>query len=531
VAAPQNYLAVIKVVGIGGGGVNAVNRMIEEGLKGVEFIAINTDAQALLMSDADVKLDVGRELTRGLGAGANPDVGAKAAEDHREEIEEVLKGADMVFVTAGEGGGTGTGGAPVVANVARSLGALTIGVVTRPFGFEGKRRAVQAEAGIERLRSEVDTLIVIPNDRLLSISDRHVSVLDAFKAADQVLLSGVQGITDLITTPGLINLDFADVKSVMSGAGSALMGIGSSRGDDRAVAAAEMAISSPLLEASIDGAHGVLLSIQGGSDLGLFEINEAAQLVSNSAAVDANIIFGAVIDDALGDEVRVTVIAAGFDEARSGGSLPSAGSAASGGSGGSGASGAGARPPIARPLPGNSFSVPAAPVTNGNGQYGVADGLNTSVPAEQPPAPAAPPTPAAPAPVVPAPAAPVAPARAAGPAEAESLVIVAEEVTVTESVADAYGPAGAYPVLSAPVPEVEPESESAAAAAEPAASSNDDSASGAGSGASAGQPVTTGSGRRMTTESAGKTFEVATSRRRPVVFEEDDDLDIPDFLK
>ncbi len=315
-AAPQNYLAVIKVVGIGGGGVNAVNRMIEEGLKGVEFIAINTDAQALLMSDADVKLDVGRELTRGLGAGANPDVGAQAAMDHREEIEEVLKGADMVFVTAGEGGGTGTGGAPVVANVARSLGALTIGVVTRPFGFEGKRRAVQAETGIERLRAEVDTLIVIPNDRLLSISDRSVSVLDAFKAADQVLLSGVQGITDLITTPGLINLDFADVKSVMSGAGSALMGIGSSRGDDRAVAAAEMAISSPLLEASIDGAHGVLLSIQGGSDLGLFEINEAAQLVSNSAAVDANIIFGAVIDDALGDEVRVTVIAAGFDEAQ-----------------------------------------------------------------------------------------------------------------------------------------------------------------------------------------------------------------------
>jgi cell division protein FtsZ len=318
VAAPQNYLAVIKVVGIGGGGVNAVNRMIEEGLRGVEFIAINTDAQALLMSDADVKLDVGRELTRGLGAGANPDIGTKAAEDHREEIEEVLKGADMVFVTAGEGGGTGTGGAPVVANVAKSLGALTIGVVTRPFGFEGKRRAAQADAGIERLRSEVDTLIVIPNDRLLSISDRQVSVLDAFKAADQVLLSGVQGITDLITTPGLINLDFADVRSVMSGAGSALMGIGSARGDDRSVAAAEMAISSPLLEASIDGAHGVLLSIQGGSDLGLFEINEAAQLVANSAAPDANIIFGAVIDDALGDEVRVTVIAAGFDEPDSG---------------------------------------------------------------------------------------------------------------------------------------------------------------------------------------------------------------------
>ncbi|MGH3320215.1 MAG: cell division protein FtsZ [Streptosporangiaceae bacterium] len=312
-AAPQNYLAVIKVVGIGGGGVNAVNRMIEVGLKGVEFIAINTDAQALLMSDADVKLDVGRELTRGLGAGANPEVGRKAAEEHREEIEEVLKGADMVFVTAGEGGGTGTGGAPVVANVARSLGALTIGVVTRPFSFEGKRRATQAEQGIDELRNEVDTLIVIPNDRLLSISDRQVSILDAFKQADQVLLSGVQGITDLITTPGLINLDFADVKSVMQGAGSALMGIGSARGDDRAAAAAQMAISSPLLEASIDGAHGVLLSISGGSDLGLFEINEAAQLVSDAAFTDANIIFGAVIDDALGDEVRVTVIAAGFD--------------------------------------------------------------------------------------------------------------------------------------------------------------------------------------------------------------------------
>src|SRR5487761_1827548 len=322
VAAPQNYLAVIKVAGIGGGGVNAVNRMIEEGLKGVEFIAINTDAQALLMSDADVKLDVGRELTRGLGAGANPEVGARAAEDHREEIEEVLKGADMVFVTAGEGGGTGTGGAPGVASVARSLGALTIGVATRPFGLEGKRRAVQAETGIERLRAEVDTLIVIPNDRLLSISDRHVSVLDAFKAADQVLLSGVQGITDLITTPGLINLDFADVKSVMSGAGSALMGIGSSRGDDRAVAAAEMAISSPLLEASMEGARGVLLSISGGSDLGLFEINEAAQLVSNSAAPDANFIFGAVIDDALGDEVRVTVIAAGLGDNRSAAPAP-----------------------------------------------------------------------------------------------------------------------------------------------------------------------------------------------------------------
>ncbi|WP_406830342.1 cell division protein FtsZ [Pedococcus sp. KACC 23699] len=312
-AAPQNYLAVIKVVGIGGGGVNAINRMIEVGLKGVEFIAINTDAQALLMSDADVKLDVGRELTRGLGAGADPEVGKKAAEDHAEEIEEVLKGADMVFVTAGEGGGTGTGGAPVVAKIARGLGALTIGVVTRPFTFEGRRRANQAESGISNLREEVDTLIVIPNDRLLSISDRAVSMLDAFRSADQVLLSGVQGITDLITTPGLINLDFADVKSVMQGAGSALMGIGSSRGDDRAVQAAELAISSPLLEASIDGAHGVLLSIQGGSDLGLFEINEAARLVQEAAHPEANIIFGAVIDDALGDEVRVTVIAAGFD--------------------------------------------------------------------------------------------------------------------------------------------------------------------------------------------------------------------------
>jgi cell division protein FtsZ len=313
VAAPQNYLAVIKVVGIGGGGVNAVNRMIEVGLKGVEFIAVNTDAQALLMSDADVKLDVGRELTRGLGAGADPDVGRQAAEDHRDEIEEVLKGADMVFVTAGEGGGTGTGGAPVVANVAKKLGALTIGVTTRPFGFEGRRRATQAEVGIEALRDEVDTLIVIPNDRLLQISDKEVSVLDAFKAADQVLLSGVQGITDLITTPGLINLDFADVKAIMSGAGSALMGIGRARGDDRAAAAAEAAISSPLLEASIDGAHGVLLNISGGSDLGLFEIHEAADLIAQAAHPDANIIFGAVIDDALGDEVRVTVIAAGFD--------------------------------------------------------------------------------------------------------------------------------------------------------------------------------------------------------------------------
>ena len=309
----QNYLAVIKVVGIGGGGVNAVNRMIELGLRGVEFIAINTDAQALLMSDADVKLDVGRELTRGLGAGADPEVGRRAAEDHAEEIEEALAGADMVFVTAGEGGGTGTGGAPVVARIAKSIGALTIGVVTKPFGFEGKRRSAQAEIGVSSLKSEVDTLIVVPNDRLLEISDRGMSMLEAFATADQVLLAGVQGITDLITTPGLINLDFADVKSVMSGAGSALMGIGASRGADRAIKAAELAVASPLLEASIDGAHGVLLSIQGGSNLGIFEINDAARLVQEAVHPEANIIFGAVIDDTLGDEVRVTVIAAGFD--------------------------------------------------------------------------------------------------------------------------------------------------------------------------------------------------------------------------
>jgi cell division protein FtsZ len=482
VAAPQNYLAVIKVVGIGGGGVNAVNRMIEEGLKGVEFIAINTDAQALLMSDADVKLDVGRELTRGLGAGANPEVGGKAAEDHREEIEEVLKGADMVFVTAGEGGGTGTGGAPVVANVARSLGALTIGVVTRPFGFEGKRRVVQAEIGIEKLRTEVDTLIVIPNDRLLSISDRHVSVLDAFKAADQVLLSGVQGITDLITTPGLINLDFADVKSVMSGAGSALMGTGSSRGDDRAVAAAEMAISSPLLEASIDGAHGVLLSIQGGSDLGLFEINEAAQLVSNSAAVDANIIFGAVIDDALGDEVRVTVIAAGLDSSRSG-------------------------------------TAGAAEPTFGGSSQIISGGFTS--PAEPGPAPApVPAPPPRPAPVVSQP----------GPAVPEA---VHEAVPAAPpAVPDTGAVASAGSIFSAPVPEdaarpepaehgpgvrevpspPPPRPERAAVAADaPDADSS--------------------SYRPAHAESQGKTFDVAATRRRPVVFEEDDDLDVPDFLK
>jgi cell division protein FtsZ len=470
VAAPQNYLAVIKVVGIGGGGVNAVNRMIEEGLKGVEFIAINTDAQALLMSDADVKLDVGRELTRGLGAGANPEVGAHAAEDHREEIEEVLKGADMVFVTAGEGGGTGTGGAPIVANVARSLGALTIGVVTRPFGFEGKRRASQAELGIERLRNEVDTLIVIPNDRLLSISDRHVSVLDAFKAADQVLLSGVQGITDLITTPGLINLDFADVKSVMSGAGSALMGIGSSRGDDRSVAAAEMAISSPLLEASIDGAHGVLLSIQGGSDLGLFEINEAAQLVSNSAAPDANIIFGAVIDDALGDEVRVTVIAAGFDESNN----------------------RRARPPRAT----SSFAADPAPA---------------AVPAADPYRTPAPPVPA------------------------DVWAAPTEPVNEPEPASFGIGENGS--LSTADSPRSEDRASEGTGSGNPAEENGFDAvpaprpadASPADPGSPSPGLVTPVS--RPDPAAAARVFDAATTRRRSVVFEEDDELDVPDFLK
>ncbi len=312
--AQQNYIAVIKVVGIGGGGVNAVNRMIDAGLKGVEFIAINTDAQALLMSDADVKLDIGRQLTRGLGAGSDPDIGRQAAEEHRDEIEEVLKGADMVFITAGKGGGTGTGGAPVVAEIARSLGALTIGVVTRPFSFEGRRRAVQADGGIQRLKEKVDTQIVIPNDRLLTVSNDKTSMVNAFKMADEVLLQGVQGITDLITTPGLINTDFADVKMIMSGAGTAIMGVGASSGDGRAVNAARGAITSPLLEASIEGARGILLNIAGGSDLGLFEVNEAAEIIHGVSHPDANIIFGSVIDDAMGDEVRVTVIAAGFEQ-------------------------------------------------------------------------------------------------------------------------------------------------------------------------------------------------------------------------
>src|SRR6059036_1362094 len=315
-ATPQNYLAVIKVVGIGGGGVNAVNRMIEEGLKGVEFIAINTDAQALLMSDADVKLDVGRELTRGLGAGANPDVGCKAAEDHREEIEEVLKAADMVFVTAGEGGGTGTGAAPVVADLAQEVGALTVGVVTRPFSFEGRRRAEIAQQGLAQLQAGVDTIIVIENDRLLQVVEKDTSVVDAFRLADDVLRQGVQGITDLITIPGLVNLDFADVRTIMREAGTAMMGIGSARGQSRATEAARSAVSSPLLDSSIDGATGILLNVTGPGDMGLFEVNEAAEVVTAAAAGDANIIFGAVIDESLGDELRVTVISTGFGDAK-----------------------------------------------------------------------------------------------------------------------------------------------------------------------------------------------------------------------
>lgn len=308
-----NHRAVIKVVGVGGGGVNALNRMIQAGLKGVEFVAINTDSQALLMSDADVKLDIGRDITRGLGAGADPEVGRRAAEDHADEIEVALRGSDMVFVTAGEGGGTGTGAAPVVAKISKQIGALTVGVVTRPFNFEGKRRAVQAEDGIKVLSNEVDTLIVVPNQRLLEMTNKSISAVEAFFTADDVLRAGVQGISELIIIPGLINLDFADVRSVMQNAGSALMGIGTAKGEDRAIRASEIAVSSPLLEASIEGAHGVLLLIQGASDIGLHEIDEAARMVQEAVNPEANIIFGANIDDTLGDEVRITVIAAGFD--------------------------------------------------------------------------------------------------------------------------------------------------------------------------------------------------------------------------
>src|SRR4051794_31890981 len=316
------YLAVIKVVGVGGGGTNAVNRMVDAGLKGVEFIAVNTDAQALQMTDADVKLQIGSELTRGLGAGANPEVGYAAANESRDDLKEALKGADMVFVTAGEGGGTGTGAAPVIAEIAKhEVNALTVGVVTRPFTFEGANRQRQADEGIRRLGEMVDTLIVIPNERLLSIVERRTTILEAFRAADDVLRQGVQGITDLITIPGLINLDFADVRTIMHDAGSALMGVGSASGENRAAEAAKTAISSPLLETSVEGATGVLLNITGGSDLGLFEVNEAAEIVQSASAGDSNIIFGAVVDDSLGDEVRVTVIATGFDKRGPGGRL------------------------------------------------------------------------------------------------------------------------------------------------------------------------------------------------------------------
>jgi cell division protein FtsZ len=312
-----NYLAVIKVVGTGGGGTNAVNRMIESGVKGVEFIAVNTDAQALLMSDADYKVHIGVNLTKGLGAGADPDVGFQAAEENRAEIKEALQGADMVFVTAGEGGGTGTGAAPVIAQIAKEdIGALTVGVVTRPFAFEGRKRAIVADEGIKRLKEVVDTLIVIPNDRLLQVAEKKTSILDAFRTADDVLRQGTQGITDLITVPGLINLDFADVRTIMQDAGSALMGIGIASGDNRAQDAAHAAIASPLLESTIEGAQGVLLSIAGGSDLGLFEVNEAAEVVAKAAHPEANIIFGAVIDDAMTDQLRVTVIATGFEGRR-----------------------------------------------------------------------------------------------------------------------------------------------------------------------------------------------------------------------
>ncbi len=311
-----NYLAVIKVVGVGGGGSNAVNRMVDAGLTGVEFIAVNTDAQALLATDSDVKVQVGSDSTRGLGAGADPEVGRIAAHESRDELKEVLKGADMVFVTAGEGGGTGTGGAPVVADIARELGALTVGVVTRPFAFEGRRRAEQAEQGIDELRDRVDTLIVIENDRLLQVVEKRTSIIDAFRMADDILRQGVQGITDLITVPGIVNLDFADVRTIMRDAGSALMGIGIAGGENRAAEAARSAVSSPLLEASIEGATGILLNISGGADMGLFEVNEAAEVVTGAADQNANVIFGAVIDETLRDEVRVTVIATGFGPVR-----------------------------------------------------------------------------------------------------------------------------------------------------------------------------------------------------------------------
>jgi cell division protein FtsZ len=337
-----NYLAVIKVVGVGGGGTNAVNRMVDAGLSGVEFIAVNTDAQALMMSDADMKMHIGSSGTRGLGAGADPAVGKAAAQESRDELKEALKGADMVFVTAGEGGGTGTGAAPIVAELAREIGALTVGVVTKPFVFEGRKRSQQAEMGIDELRDRVDTLIVIENDRLLQVVEKKTSVVDAFRMADDILRQGVQGITDLITVPGLVNLDFADVRTIMRDAGSALMGIGEASGENRAAEAARAAVSSPLLETTIEGATGILLNITGGPEIGLFEVNEAAEVVTSAADQNANVIFGAVIDDAAGDQVRVTVIATGFGggrRRRRGGTVVDA-------------------PVPSAPLPGGGFEVP-----------------------------------------------------------------------------------------------------------------------------------------------------------------------------
>src|SRR5881396_3136529 len=339
-----SYLAVIKVVGIGGGGTNAVSRMVEAGMSGVEFVAVNTDAQALLMTDADVKIHIGARATRGLGAGANPRVGLEAATESRDELKEALKGADMIFVTAGEGGGTGTGAAPIVAQLAQELGALCVGVVTRPFSFEGRRRAEVASLGVDELRDHVDTLIVIENDRLLQVVEKRTSIVDAFRLADDVLRQGVQGITDLITIPGLVNLDFADVRTIMTDAGSALMGIGSASGENRAAEAARAAVSSPLLEASIEGATGILLNITGGPEIGLFEVNEAAEVVTSAADANANVIFGAVIDDAMGDDVRVTVIATGFGAQRARRRRREPGAAEA--------------PVPAAPLPGGGFEMP-----------------------------------------------------------------------------------------------------------------------------------------------------------------------------
>ena len=369
----NNYLAVIKVVGVGGGGTNAVNRMIEEGIRGVEFVAINTDAQALAISDADIKVHIGTDLTRGLGAGANPEVGRKAADESRDDIAEALAGADMVFITCGEGGGTGTGAAPIVADIAMNeVGALTVAVVTKPFTFEGRKRKKSAEEGIKTLSDCVDTMIVIPNDKLLDIAEKKTTMLEAFAIADGVLSQGTQGITDLITVPGIINLDFADVKTIMKQAGTAMMGIGTSSGDTRAVDAAQQAISSPLLESSIDGATRVLLSIAGSKDLGIQEISDAADVVANAVDPEANIIFGTVVDESLGDQVRVTVIATGFNDANIQPTLPTMPVARPQ----SQAPKSKQRPYTAAPAP---ASRPAAPAASGdNKEFDIPDFLKRS---------------------------------------------------------------------------------------------------------------------------------------------------------